>query len=108
MNNIVKISNKEGVKKIVMRPFAYTKCQIGQDWFRNDFEAVFIPSDCYPDYMQVEKYVQENIEGKELNIEQAARLLYNFLHNEYNPCQLIVYNHVKDCKTHFNVDITIE
>lgn len=103
-----KLPNVEKVAEIVMKPFAYTMCQIGQDWFRNSFEVVFVPGDCYPDYMEVEKYVQENIEGKELNIEQAARLLYDFLHDEYNPRQLTVYNHIKDCKTHFDVDIAIK
>lgn len=103
-----RLQNNEKVTEIVMRPFAYTKCQIGQDWFKNDFEAVFIPGDYYPDYMEVEKYIQENIEGKELNIEQAARTLYDFLYSEYKPRRLRVTDYIRDCKTHFDVDVTIE
>ena len=76
--------NKENVSQIVMRPTAITKCKIGQDWFKSDFECLFTPGDYYPDYMEVDKFIMDIIDGQELNIEEAARLLYDFL-MEYQP-----------------------
>lgn len=102
-----RIGNIEHVSIIKMRPTACVKCQIGQDWYRCEFEVVFIPSGCYPDYMQVGQFVNECIEGKELNIEQAAKLLYDFLLQTYEPEALTVTNHIRGCKTHFDVDVTI-
>lgn len=103
---MTKIENKENVSAIVMKPTAYAKCKIGQDWYKCDFEATFIPGKCYPDYMEVNEFVMQEIDGKELNIEEAARLLYDHL-QEYQPVQLMVVNHIVGCKTHFDVDVTI-
>lgn len=103
-----KLKNIEKVTSITMYPFAYTKCQIGQDWYKNQFEVYFIPDNYYPDYMEVEQFIQEKIEGKELNIEQASRILYDFLFEEYKPHSIRVINHIHGCKTHFDVDVAIE
>lgn len=104
---MAKIPNNENVKTIIMYPIAYTKCRIGQDWFLNRFEVHFTPNDCYPDYMEVNAFIQENIEGKELNIEEAAKTLYDYLKCEYKPNELQVTNHIRDCNTHFNVDVVV-
>lgn len=102
-----KIPNNERVSKICMKPIAYTKCRIGQDWFLNEFEAVFFPDRFYPDYIEVEKFIAENIEGKEMNIEETARCLCNFL-MKYDPKEVYVIDHIRNCKTHFCVDVTVE
>lgn len=104
MNRLLNIEN---VKKIVMRPVAYTKCKIGQDWFINRFEIEFYPDKYYPDYMEVNSYINKEIEGKEFNIEQAAKKLHLFL-LQYDPKKVIITDHIRDCKTHFDVDVIIE
>lgn len=103
---MTEIKNNENVTEIVMKPTAYTKCKIGQDWYRCEFDVVFIPGDCYPDYMEVNSFIMQNIDGHELNIEEAARMLYDML-KKYNPRGLRVTNYIRDCKTHFDVDVTI-
>lgn len=100
------IPNKEKVSRIIMKPTAFTKCKIGQDWYKSIFEVEFIPGDCYPDYIEVNRFVMEHIDGKELNIEEATEILRDFL-SCYNPKNLIVTNHIIGCKTHFDVDVTI-
>lgn len=104
---MTKIENKENVSVITMMPTAYTKCKIGQDWYKCQFECIFIPDACYPDYMEVNEYIMQNIDGKELNIEEAARLLYDHL-VQYEPKSLKIINHIRGCKTHFDVDVVIE
>lgn len=105
--NARRIGNIEGVTKIVMHPIAHVKCQIGQDWYRCEFEVEFIPDGCYPDFMQVDEFVRESIDGHELNIEQAAKLLHDFLKDTYDPKGVRVCNHIRGCKTHFDVDVFI-
>lgn len=102
-----KIINIEQVSSIRMRPTAVSKCKIGQDWYRMEFEVVFNPGDCYPDYMEVNDFIMQEIDGKELNIEEAAKIIYDML-LAYNPKYLSVTNHIHGCKTHFDVDVTIE
>lgn len=101
-----KIENKEKVTRIVMKPTAVAKCKIGQDWYKMAFEAEFIPGDCYPDYIEVNDFVMNELDGKELNIEEAASMLYEML-MAYKPRFLQVTNHIKGCKTHFDVDVTV-
>lgn len=102
-----KIQNYESVTSITMFPTACVKCQIGQDWYKCQFECEFVPEKCYPDYMEVEDYIIKHIDGEELNIEQAARMLYDHL-KQYEPKYLRIANHIRGCKTHFDVDVVIE
>lgn len=104
---MTKIENREHVTQIVMKPIAFTKCKIGQDWYRCQFECTFTPDECYPDYMEVSDYIMHSIDGKELNIEEAAKMLFDFL-AQYKPSCLKVINHIKGCKTHFDVDVVVE
>lgn len=104
---MTKIENRESVYRIVMKPSACVKCRIGQDWYMCKFEVLFIPYESYPDYIEVQEFVMNEIDGKELNIEEAARLLFDYL-LKYKPMGLSVTNHIRDCKTHFDVDVTIE
>lgn len=104
---VERIENREGVSTITMWPKAFAMCRIGQDWYENNFEAVFEPGDYYPDYMAVDRFIRENIDGKALNIEEAARLLFDYL-MKYAPNRLRVTDHIRSCKTHFPVDVTIE
>ena len=97
-----KLDNKEKIKRIIMKPQATCFCQIGKDWYLNKFEIEFRPDKYYPDYMEVEKWINENIEGKELNIEHAVNLIHTHL-MFYEPFSVIVKSIVEDCKTHFNV-----
>lgn len=103
---MTKIENKEKVSRIVMKPTAVAKCKIGQDWYKMAFEVEFIPGNCYPDYIEVNDFIMEHIDGKELNIEEAARIIYDLL-SIYNPISLTVTNHISGCKTHFDVDVTV-
>lgn len=103
---MTRIENKENVTKIIMKPTAISKCKIGQDWYKMAFEIEFVPDKFYPDYMEVNAFVMDNIDGKELNIEEAAKMLFDMLKG-YNPRFLQVTNHIAGCKTHFDVDVTV-
>lgn len=102
-----KIENKQHVAEIIMKPIAYTKCEIGQDWYKNEFRIQFVPSECYPDYIEVNAFIMEKIDGQTLNIEDAAKRIYDFLH-QYDPAWLVVTDYIRGCKTHFDVEVTIE
>lgn len=101
-----KLTNKEHVKEIIMKPTACVFCRIGKDWYSCRFVALFYPALYYPDYMEVQQFITEHIDGHELNIEEAGRVLYDHL-KEYEPDDLIVTVEVEDCKTHFDVEVTI-
>lgn len=100
-----KIKNTQEIASIIMKPTAYTKCRIGQDWYRNELEIDFLPFDSYPDYIEVNSFIMNEIDGHELNIEDVVEKIYNHLLN-YEPMYLKVTDHIRGCKTHFDVDVT--
>lgn len=102
-----KILNTEKITKIVMHPTACVKCKLGQDWAEHRFDITFVPREYYPDYAEVQDYIMRNIDGKELNIEQAIQNIYIFL-TQYNPAQIVITDSVSRCKTHFDVEATLE
>lgn len=90
-----------------MKPVAYTKCAIGQDWYKNEMEITFLPADCYPDYMEVNQFIMGEVDGQEFNIEDVVQRVYEFL-MKYDPKRLKVEDHIRGCKTHFDVDVIKE
>lgn len=99
------IKNSEHIKEIVMKPKAVSKCKIGQDWYKHEFNIIFQPSATYPDYMTFNDWIKKEIDGRELNIEEAVEMVYNYLNIKYNPEFLQVEDNITDCKTHFDVTV---
>lgn len=105
MSDFTKIKNTQKISFIEMHPIAFTKCQIGQDWYKNKLSITFIPRDVYPDYMDIDKWIREKIDGHELNIEDVVSAIYDFIRDEYNPKDISVRDDVSGCKTHFDVTV---
>lgn len=101
-----KIKNTQNIEHISMFPVAYTKCVIGQDWYKNEIEISIIPSDCYPDYMEIDEWIMKEIDGQELNIEDVVAIIYEKIETEFHPHHINVVDHIKGCKTHFNVTVS--
>lgn len=98
-----KLENKQNISDITMYPMAYTKCEIGGDWYKNELDITFTPNKYYPDYMEVNKWICENIDGHTLNIEDVVDKVYAFLNDTYEPAYLHITDSVCNCKTHFDV-----
>lgn len=104
----MKIRNNEGISKIVMKPFAECLCAIGRDWYHIEFEVTFMPSKYYPDYMDISKFISDNISGKEMNIETAVDVLGTMINKDYQPHMLTVKGIVNKVVTHFPVEVVKE
>ena len=100
-----KIKNLQNISRVIMRPFAECKCAIGRDWYHIDFEIVFIPRNYYPDYMDTTDFISKNINGRELNIEEAVDVIFEHLRT-YEPMGLSVTANVESVTTHFPVSVT--
>lgn len=103
-----KIENTQNISKIIMKPSTIFKCQLGQDWFKNDLKIEFEPNKFYPDYMDVAEYIMNELDGSEMNIEDMLNELYNFLLVTYEPKYLKITDTVTDSKTHFDVAVIKE
>lgn len=102
------IKNNEQISSIIMKPFAECLCGIGKDWYHIQFDITFVPGDFYPDYMDVSRFISDNISGRELNIEQAVDALGKMLYETYCPKHLTVKGIVDKVITHFPVEVEKE
>lgn len=101
---MTRLPNIQEIKKITMHPQAACKCVLGGDWYTINFDIEFIPGEWYPDYMEVQDFVQQHIDGESLNIEDAVAILRDsFI--DFDPCQVTVTAKIANAKTHFNVEV---
>lgn len=98
------INNKYGIKEITMYPTATCFCPLGGDWYENQFEIVMQPSQLIPDYCKVDEWLDENIRGKSLIIEEAVNKFYEYLQETYQPKSVHVFSNVDNAK-HFPVRV---
>lgn len=98
------VKNEYGVKRVTIYPEAICYCPLGKDWYTNKFEASMAVGEVIPDYCEVEKWLDENIRGKSLIIEDAVARFRKYLTETYSPVALEVTSSVKDAK-HFPVRI---
>lgn len=97
------LENNESILKITMMPTAITLCDIGDDWYGNKLEITFCPDKFYPDYIEVQNWIMDNVDGKRLNIEQVVDIVYRYLYDTYQPKELHVRDIVTGNKVHFDV-----
>ena len=103
----MKLENKQGITNITFKPKAVCFCPLGDDWYTNEFEIFMSVGEWFPDYCDIEKYLNENIRGKSLIIEDATRSLYNHINAEYKPGFLEVISRVNDAASHSPVEVKI-
>lgn len=100
------IDNEYGIKEIVMYPVAICFCPLGNDWYKNQFEVKMQINQKIPDYCEIERWLDENIRGKSLIIEDAVNKFYSFLIETYKPVLIEIKSYVNDAK-HFPVEVKI-
>lgn len=99
------ISNeKYQIREINMYPTAICFCVLGNDWYKNQFHVKMQPHFFIPDYCDIEKWLDDNIRGKSLIVEEAVSIFYDYLIEKYHPIMLEIKSHVEDAK-HFPVEV---
>lgn len=104
----MKQENKQGVSRIIYKPTSTCFCPLGNDWYTNKFFIIMKPSDCFPDYIDIEKFINLYINGASLIIEDATKMLYDYIVREYNPLEVKVISKVDEVQSHSPVVVVIE
>jgi len=84
------MTNTFGHIEIEMHPSAKCFCTLGQQWYQADMTVLMVPGDEVPDYCEVQQFIREEMDGRNLIIEEAVTVLFNHLINEYEPVSLMV------------------
>lgn len=87
------IANDFGINKITIDCEARCYCPLGKDWYTNQFTIFFEPDEYIPDYLDVDKFVKEEIDNKHFIIEEAVSVLHEFLTIQYRPksCRVVSF-----------------
>lgn len=101
-----KFANTYEVRKIVYKKSCRCFCPIGKTEYTNDFTVTMEPEDTIPDYCEIDKFIQECIEGEALVIEEAAHRLKRWIDEYAHPGRISVESAVNDA-SHGNVVVSV-
>lgn len=81
-------------------------CPLGKAWYTNNFTIDIEPADRLIDYLDIDAFIAEEIEGKELIIEDAAAKLKAYIKAAIDPVSVEVTTDVTDAG-HGDVTVTV-
>lgn len=90
------IENNFNIGEIVIYQKAHCYCQLGEDWYTNNFRIEIKVDKKIPDYCEVDKFIKNKIENAHLIIEEACKAVLDYFINELNPLQVVVESTVED------------
>lgn len=90
------IQNVYGNIKISIELQSKNYCNLGKDWYTNNFEVEMIAGEVAPNYCDVDDFVHSVINGKSMIIEEAVKTLFDHMRDEYEPKRLTVRSSVDD------------
>ncbi len=99
------IENTQGITQIIYKTKTKNYCPIGKDWYTSNIQVQIVPDKTIPDYIDLDKFVAEQISQKEMIIENVIDALYSHISTEYAPKSLTVEIKVDDA-THSEVIVT--
>lgn len=100
------VKNKYGIRNISIDAQAKCYCPLGRDWYTNHFTIDIEVAEDIPDYVELDKWIAENINGRSLIIEEATAAVYQHVMENYQPYSCAVRSYVDDA-AHSPVTVTI-
>lgn len=97
--------NKYNISVIRMYKVIHNLCPIGKDLYTNNLDIKIIPGNTIPDYIEVEKSLDE-LEGKQMVIEDVVNQVLEKL-KQYEPKKVNVVSSVSDA-IHLEVNVEAE
>ncbi|MBO7697119.1 MAG: hypothetical protein J6Y28_04745 [Acholeplasmatales bacterium] len=71
--------NKYGISKITLTKKIHCYCRLGGDWYTNQLEISFKPGAEIPDYVYLDKAIEERCEKQDLIIEEVINNISNII-----------------------------
>lgn len=102
---INKIHNIQGIKEIKITPSVCCYCPLGNDWYNMKVSIQFKVGAYYPNYCDIRQFLNEEIQGKGLIIEDVLDKIYDFMLS-YEPMNLKVSGEVEEIESHPPVVVT--
>lgn len=96
------MNNKFGTITIEMSPSIVHFCPLGKQWSKTELTARLVLGEKLMDYMDVDEWLRQNIDGHSMIIEEVVTSFFEYLDKEYTPMSLMVEGRAERGK-HFPV-----
>jgi hypothetical protein len=80
-----KMKNTQKISKITLKKDALVKCKLGEDWYTASLTLVMYPDDEIPDYRDVATFIEQEVSGKLMTIEDVMEAVATFIMTTYQP-----------------------
>ena len=74
--------NEFGITKITLYKKIHAYCRLGEDWYTNQLIISFNPMNDIPDYVYIDKAIEESCEKQDLLIEEVIDVIYKIIKNQ--------------------------
>lgn len=74
--------NTFGINKITLYKKIHSYCRLGGDWYTNQLTISFNPMNEIPDYIFIDKAIEEKCEKQDLLIEEVISNIYNIIKDQ--------------------------
>jgi dihydroorotate dehydrogenase len=103
--HINKIKNTQGIKSIKIKSKANCFCPIGKVWYTIKLIIYIKPGNYYPDYCDIRTFINNEINNKNLIIEDVINNIYQFM-RKYKPLKIKVTGKVDKIESHPPVEVS--
>lgn len=96
-------ANTMGIDEIEFKMKTRNFCPLGQDYYTNQLAVSILVGEIVPDYCVVQKDINEQVNQKELSIEDAVAKVGEII-SEYEPLAAVIESYADDA-VHFPVKV---
>ena len=100
--------NKYGINKITLTKKIHCYCRLGGDWYTNQLEISFTPVNEIPDYVYLDRAIEERCEQKDLIIEEVINEISTIIKDQCPSATAIHVSSYVDDSVPKNMQVKVE
>ena len=100
--------NKYKISKITLHKKVHAYCRLGGDWYTNQLLISFTPVEEIPDFVFIDKAIEERCEKQDLIIEEVLYTIYNIIKEQCPSAEDIHIESYVDDSVPKNMQVRVE
>lgn len=100
--------NKYNISKITLYKKIHAYCRLGGDWYTNNITISFTPIEEIPDFVFIDKAIEERCEKQDLIIEEVLHTIYKIIQEQCPSAEDIHIESYVDDSVPKNMQVRVE
>ena len=89
--------NDYQIRRITLYKKIHCYCRLGGDWYTNQLTISFVPNDMIPDYVYIDKAIEDRCERQDLLIEEVIKIIIDIIREQCpNAYDIKVKSYIDD------------